>query len=471
MNILLIYPPKENIITTTLPENINKERGFNPPLGLLYIASVVKNNSSHEVKVLDMQVERLGYGDLGKVLSKIKPDLVGIQTLTFTLVDVIKTASIIKDYSSDIPVVLGGPHVTVYPYESLSLKDVDYVLMGEADFTFLKLVENIQNPDELKKIGGAGFKHNGKAYVNTDFEFIADLDTLPFPDRRMVPYEKYYSLLSRNFPITTMMTSRGCPYRCIYCERLGKKFRAISAKLVCDEIEDCLKLGIKEIFIHDDTFTVDKKRVFDICSEIEERHLKFCWDMRGRVDTVNYELLKAIKKCGCNRVSFGVESGSTEILKNLRKGITLEQVEEAFRMCKELGIEILADFMIGSPGETRAHIEQTIKFAKKLKPDYVQFSVTTPYPGTELYKLAISRGIILSDVWKEFSQLPKVSFVPPLWTEYLSREELLDKLKSSYKRFYLSPWFMFREIFKIRSFRELLVKIRAALQLLRKGGK
>lgn len=469
MRIILIYPPTTNIITTTIPKKINQERGFNPPLGLLYIASYLKKNSSHEVYILDAEAERLNDNELHKRIGKINPDLVGIQVLTFTLIDVLKTISIIKNYSREIPVVLGGPHVTLFPYESLAFDDVDYIVMGEGEFAFARLVDNLDNPEELKNIPGVGFKQNGNLSINANVEIISNLDVLPFPDRRMLPYKKYYSLLSKSFPITTMMSSRGCPYRCIYCERLGKKFRAVSAEKVVTEIEDCLSLGIKEIFFHDDTFTVDKQRVIRICSEIKKRNLQFSWDARARIDTVDYNLLKIMKKGGCTRISFGVESGNTEILRILRKDIDLKKTEEVFSVCRELGIETLADFMIGSPGETRVHIKDTIRFAKKLKPDYVQFSVTTPYPGTELYRMALSQGIISKDVWKEFAQCPSVNFVPPLWTEHLSRNELLQLLDFSYRQFYLSFWFIFKEICKIKSLKEFIVKFKAALQILKRG--
>ena len=202
-----------------------------------------------------------------------------------------------------------------------------------------------------------------------------------------------------------------------------------------EEIEHCLSLGIREIFFHDDTFTIDKKRVLTICELINKRGLKFDRDARVRVDTVNYELLSGMKKAGCHRISFGVESGNPRILKNLRKGITLEQVETAFRQCRKLKIQTLADFMIGSPGESRQDIMETISFSRRLGADYAQFSVTTPYPGTDLYREALAKGVIESDVWSEFARNPKEDFIPPLWTENLSREELIELLNTAYKNF------------------------------------
>lgn len=468
MHILLISPPHKNLIITTIPEKINKERGYLPPLGLLYLASYLKHNSIHQITIIDSEAEEMDYSDLKVRIEHLKPDLVGIQVLTFTLIDALKTASLVKNYSGAIPVVFGGPHVTVYPKESLALKDVDYIVRGEGEISFKKILDNLNSETGLHSIDGIGFKINSKMVLTQEPTFIENLDSIPFPDRTFSPYGKYYSLLSKNFPITTMMTSRGCPYNCIYCERMGKKFRAISAEKVIFEIEHCLSLGIKEIFFHDDTFTIDKKRVFSICDLITKKGLNFDWDVRVRVDTVNYELLSSMKKAGCKRISFGVESGTPKILKNLRKGITLEQVKTAFEYCKKLKIQTLADFMLGSPGETKQDIAQTIRFAKKLGADYAQFSVTTPYPGTDLYREAISRGIIKSDTWSEFAKNPSSDFIPPLWTENLSREELINSLNDAYRKFYLSSNFILKELLNIKSIKELITKIRAGLKLFKK---
>lgn len=465
MHIVLISPPKENMVTTMLPEKIDKERGFNPPLGLLYLASSIIKNSDHKVTVIDSEVENLGYPELKKRIEEIKPDLVGIQALTFSLIDALKTARLIKDYSKNLPVVFGGPHVTIFPRESLMMDAVDYIVMGEGEISFKNLIDKMGHKEELKKIKGIGFKDKNELVITEEPLFIEDLNSIPMPDRRLTPYNKYYSLLSKNFPVTTMMTSRGCPYRCIYCERMGKTFRAISAEKVLDEIEDCLNLGIKEIFFHDDTFTIDKKRVFKICELIKNRNLKFDWDVRARVDTVNYELLQAMKSAGLKRISFGVESGNPIVLKNLRKGITLEQVKKTFEDSRKIKLQTLADFMIGSPGETEKDIDETIAFSKSLKADYVQFSITTPYPGTDLYRSALSKGIISSDVWKEFAINPLPGFMPPVWKEYFSREELSALTEKAYKSFYLSPRFLVKELINIRSGKELLKKIKAGLGL------
>lgn len=468
MRIVLISPPRENVINTNLPSKLDQARGYAPPLGLLYIASYIKQHSHHSITVIDCGVEEMSYPALKQKILELKPGLVGIQVLSFTLIDSLKTAAMIKEISLSTLIALGGPHITAYPKESLKNKNVDYVVVNEGEISFTSLADSVGNFSELATIPGIGFKNGNELILTRESSFIADLNTLAIPDRRLTPYIKYYSILSHNSPITTMMTSRGCPYQCIFCERMGKKFRALSPQRVIEEIEDCLNLGIKEILFHDDTFTIDKKRVFEVCGAITRRGLKFDWSARARVDTVNYDLLLAMKKAGCKRLSFGVESANQKILNNLRKGITIEQVEKVFGYTKKLRIKTLADFMIGSPGETKKDIEDTIRFAKKLRANYVQFSLTTPFPGTDLYREALLKGIIKSDVWKDYAENPKSDFTPPLWTENISREELLNLLSIAYKTFYLSTHFVYQELSTIRSFADLSKKVNAGLKLLKR---
>jgi len=300
-------------------------------------------------------------------------------------------------------------------------------------------------------------------------ELISDLDKIPFPARHLTPYKKYSSLLAKRNPITTMITSRGCPYNCLFCMRphLGKKFRARSAKNVVDEIEECVNIGIKEFLIYDDTFTVERKRVMDICNEIMRRRLDIGWDIRTRVDTVDYELLKKMKKAGCERIHYGVEKGNQEQLDILRKGITLKQVKNAFRLTKKVGIGTLAYFMIGGPKETRKTVMQSINFAKMIKPDYAHFSITTPFPATDLYDLALKKAIIKKDVWKEFAKKPGKDFVPPVWDENLSREEMISLLRLAYKKFYTRPVYIINRFLGMKSLHEFRTKVKAGLKVFR----
>jgi len=468
MKILLINPPAKNTLKGNNPTIIDEERGYNPPLGLLYIAGYLEKYSpQHQVEVLDTQVEELTYEDLGAWIRNATPDIVGITAMTFTLIDVLKTAKVVKNISKDIKVILGGPHVYIYPEETISLPEVDFLILGEGEITFAELIDNIDDIEKLKNIKGLVFKSNGKIYNTGLRELIRDLDVLPHPARHLVPYKKYSSLIAKRQPITTMITSRGCPYNCSFCARphLGKRFRARSAKNVVQEMEECVKLGINEFLIYDDTFTIDRQRVLDICDEIIAKKLDIGWDIRVRVDTVDEEMLKKLKRANCERIHYGVEAGTEKILKVLRKGITLDQVKYAFKLTKKIGISTLAYFMIGSPTETKEDILATIEFAKKLNPDFVHITITTPFPATAIYQKGLEEGIIKRDFWRDFALNPNEDFQPQYFEENLTSSELIELINYAYKSFYTRPTYILKELFQVKSFAEFKRKVKAGLKV------
>jgi len=455
------------MITTNVPTIVEGEKGFYPPLGLMYVAAYAEKYTDHEIEIFDTQVENLSYAEIETRIREIKPDVVGIQTITFSLIDALTTAEIVKKIDETIHVNLGGPHVGIYPLETIKRNYIDSLVLGEGEITFTQLINNIEDKEKLRGIKGLVFKDKGEIINTGQSDFIDNLDDIPFPARHLTPYKKYYSLLAKRSPVTTMFTSRGCPYNCLFCDRpsMGKKFRARSAENVVDEFEECYKMGIKEIFIYDDTFTIDRQRVIDICDKILERNLDIGWDIRARVNTVDEELLQKLKAAGCERIHYGVEAGTPEILKVLRKGITLEQAQKAFKMTKDIGIDSLAYFMIGSPGETREQIMETIKFAGNLNPDYVHFSLTTPFPATDLYKQGLNTGIFTNDYWSDFASNPTKDFIPPLWEGELNRDELVALLKKSYKNFYLRPNYIMKKLVAVKSIGELKRKAKAGIKV------
>jgi radical SAM superfamily enzyme YgiQ (UPF0313 family) len=369
----------------------------------------------------------------------------------------------------DIRVVLGGPHVHLYPDETINIPGVDYLVLGEGEVAFAQLIESLDNTDRLEEITGLVFKKNGNVANTGVREMIDNLDEIPFPARHLTPYWRYSSLLAKRVPITTMFTSRGCPYRCAFCDRphLGKKFRARTAENVVDEMEECVNMGIHEFLVYDDTFTIEQQRVFDICDEIIRRKLDIGWDIRTRVDTVTRDMLKRLREANCERIHYGVEAGTDRILKVLRKGVTLEQARNAFKVTKEVGISTLAYFMIGSPTETREEMLQTIEFAQELDPDFVHITILTPFPATAIYRKGLEDGLFKSDFWREFAANPTSDFEPEYWEENLSREELLELVAYAYKSFYTRPRYIIKELAQVRSLNEFMRKVKAGLKVLR----
>lgn len=467
MRVLLIFPPRKKILQADMSDIFEEESGFYPPLGLLYIASYLKENSHHEVEILDTQVSNMDYNQIKEKIIAYSPQVVGITAMTFNLLDVIDTAQVVKEVDSRIHINLGGPHPYIFRKESINLKCVDSLTIGEGEITFTELVNALEKKEPLAKVKGLVYKENDNIIYNEERGFLENLDALPQPDRTLIPYKKYHSVLAKDRLITTMMTSRGCPFRCIYCHRphMGKKFRARSASNIIEEMEKCLELGIREFIFFDDIFTLDKRRVFDICDEILNRKLKVKWSVRARVDTVDYDMLVKLKKAGCKRIQYGIEAGTSKILQVLKKGTTLKQAQKAIQIAKEIGITTLADFMLGSPKETKEDILQTINFALKLNPDYTQFSITTPYPATELYTMGLESGLITQDYWLEFAKKPTSDFKTPVWEENLKKEELAKLLNLAYKRFYTRPQYILKELFSLSSLGEFKRKAKAGLKV------
>lgn len=470
LKVLLINPPRLNMIKTNVPDIVDDSEGigYYPPIGLLYIASMAEKVPGCKVGVLDATVDQLDYAQIEEYIRRESPDVVGIQTMTYTLIDSLETAKVAKKVNKNIHVCLGGPHISIYPEETLNFLEVDSVVIGEGEYIFADLLRAIIMRKDLHTVKGIMFKQAGEKIFTGTRGLIDDINSLPFPSRHLTPIKKYWSILSQSAPITTIISSRGCPYKCIFCERphLGKKFRFRSADNVVNELQGAVESGIKGFIFYDDTFTLDRKRVHDICDEVKRRNLNIDWSIRARVDSVDEPMLIKLRSAGCNMIHFGVESGNPEILKVLKKNINLDQVKKAFYWSKKHGIKTLGYFMLGNPTENRQQILETIAFAKKLNPDYINVSLTTPFPGTELYKMGIEKGVLKSDYWKEFACKPDKNFVPKLWEGPLLEKELQKLLMYAYKSFYSQPRLIIKQLCAVKSLNDLKVKVKMGIKLL-----
>lgn len=474
MKVLLIQPPEFHMITTNVPSVVDEESGAYPPLGLLYVASFLEKHTDHEVEILDTLLDNLDYTEIEEEIRRRKPDVVGIQAMTFTLIDATLTAKVVKSVDKDIPVIFGGPHVYIYPFETMQIPEVDYIIVGEGEETTARLVDAIAKETDKSQVPGIGYRNqNGETKLTPMVPLNQELDALPMPARHLVPQHRYYSVLAQEVPITTMMTSRGCPMQCIFCDRphLGKQFRYRSPESVVDEMQACEEMGIREIFIYDDTFTIRRDRVIDICRLKKERGLKIKWDIRAHINTMSDPVLDALAEAGCTRVHYGVEAGTKEISKVLKKGINLDKTEDIFRKTKQRGITTLGYFMIGNPGETRDQALQTIEFARNLSADYIHLSVATPFPATELYRLGFRSGLYTEDYWREFAKNPKPDFTPRLWTEVMDRDELINLMQYGYQRYYMRAGYIMKRVFELRNWGEFKRKAKAGFRILSWGAK
>src|SRR5580658_352409 len=471
MRVLFINPPSEHMITTNIPSVVDEERGYNPPLGLLYVAGYAKAKTSHEIHVLDCQVEEVSQEEIEDRIRAVNPDVVGIQALTFTIIDARMVAQAAKKANPACKVVMGGPHVHIFARETLAMPEVDFAIKGEGELAFTQLLSALEGEMGFEKVFGLAYRDpvTGQIKDNPPAPPVEDLDALPYPARELTPVHKYYSLIAKHNPITTMFTSRGCPYRCLFCDRptMGRRFRSHSAMSVVNEMEACVKLGIREFFIYDDTFNVNRKRVFEICGEIKKRKLEIAFDIRARADRMDEEMLAELASAGCDRIHYGVESGNAEVLETLLKDLDLDQVRKIFKATRAHGMKTLAYFMIGNPGETREMALNTIDFAKELDPDFVHFSVLTPFPATAIYYKALEEGRFDHDYWAEFAKNPTADFKPKLWEEFMTRDELIGLLKFAYKSFYLRPKMVMKNMSFTHSPIDFYRKAKVGLRMLR----
>jgi anaerobic magnesium-protoporphyrin IX monomethyl ester cyclase len=461
MKILLVNPPRLQLIQAGVPGILHQGGGFSfPPLGLLYLAAVVEKERLAEVVVLDAQWGNMSSADIGRYAASFGADAVGVTTMTTNLVDAWEVLKAVKQYRPEAVTVMGGPHVSQYPDESARLSSIDYVLVGEAEQTFPKLLQAIQGKQaDLESISGLHWvDSNGMSHSNNSAEYSNNLDVLPFPNRTKLPLEKYGTLTSRSKIATSILSSRGCPYQCTFCDVPKTKVRYRAAVNFVDEIEWCLSQGIREFHAFDDTFNVSNDRVIEICRELINRKINVTWSLRGRVNVLSDEVAGYLKKAGCYRLHLGIESGVPRILDLMKKRINPEKVLQAVATAKRHGLQVHGFFLIGFPTETVEEINQTIAFARQLQLDYTQFSVTTLFPGTEIYRWAMERGIVQGDVWREFAGNPDPGFAPPVWDENINASELYRIMKRAYWSFYLRPQYIWKSLKSLRTVREIALR-------------
>lgn len=451
MKILLINPVIKDKIWAGIPQNCSKDIFLFPPLGLMYIEAYLDKFSHHETKIIDALADNLSYDNLKIRVEEFMPDIVGVTVLTHNIKSVAKTINAIKSINHKFHLSIGGPHVTAYPNESIMLENVDSALSGYCEKSFMDLADAIEQHKNLKDIDGIILKTGNEIYINETKQNIS-LDLLPFPDRIKNNFKKYYTPATQTDKVTTLISGRGCPQRCTFCNTY-QKYESRSVTNIVDEIQYCYGIGVEEIYFIDDTFNVTLDRVVSIANEILKRNLKIKWGFKARCDNITAEMLQTIKKAGCVKIHYGVETGSDYGLKQLNKKITLEQIKQTFKLTKKYGIRTIAFFMLGCPHDkTKTDILNTIKFALEIKTDYAVFAIFSPYPDTISYKNAIEKGIIKKDLWKDFILNPHLNILPDTcWEEFFIKDELFKLLKLAHKKFYFRPFYILKTLLNAHS--------------------
>jgi len=409
MRVMLINPPYPIIESLTMP------------LGLLYLAARLEQ-AGCEVHLEDLQLCRSPLTRLESTLHQHPPAVAGITSFSLNLSLASKILKKVKRLSPDTITVWGGPHVSFDDQDILRGHPwVDVIVRGEGEETLVEVVDRVRQGKSLEAVMGITWRGiDGNLQANPSRPFREDLDQLPRPAWHLLKLSQYRAFGDG----ASLMTSRGCPHRCVFCvgrKMIGAKGRFRKAEAVVDEMEALAQLGFRRMRIEDDLFTFRRERALAICKEMDRRGLTIRWRAYSRVDTIDAELLGWMQKTGCERLLYGAESGSPEILKKIRKGITPEQTRQAVEMTRDAGIGVLASFVLGLPGETPQTLQQTLEFAESLRVPYT-LNLLTPYVGTEIREKAEEWGIqVISNEWRHYGQGEPLTSTPSVTPWHLSR--------------------------------------------------
>ena len=462
VKVALVYPPYGAVRNEPGIKTVKENYGIFPSLSLLYVAGILEQ-AGCDVIFIDAHAEDLTLEETVARLQAFGPSFIGYTLTTylfFQSMDWIKAIRAVVD----VPVIVGGVHLSIYPRETLTYDSIDYAVTNEAEFALPELLGALVRGGDLSQVRGVAFKQPDGQVVVTPKAADCDVDDSPFPARQLIDNSIYYSFISQYKNFSCFITSRGCPYKCIFCEQGSKPFRARSPKNVVDELEVCYKeFGIRELDFFDSSFTIRKDRVIAICDEIQRRKLNIVWAARTRVDCITDDVLAAMRRGGCNRIYYGIESGNREILQTLKKSTSLEMYRDVVSRTKAHGINTFGYFMVGNPHETEASIRQTIRLALDLDLDYAQFSKVTPMPATEMYTLLLKETG--RDYWREHILSGSDEDIPRPMCD-MSDEEIQRWCRLAYLRFYYRPKYMMRAVKRLKSGEELKRSVGTAWQML-----
>ncbi len=430
-----------------------------PPVSQLLVTTVLKE-AGHEASLLDAAALQMTMDEIKEKVKQEKYDVIQMLTSTMTMVEDAEILLELKQVRPELKTMVTGSQPTFMPQATLSRKGIDFIIMREQEAICRDLVNALaQGGDAYKQVLGIGYKdERNNIVINPPAPMIRDLDELPVADRTLLPQNvDYFNPIVKRMPFTTMFTTRGCTAKCTYCTSpffYGEKVRFRSAEKVVNEMEYCQNQGYREIFFRDELFTASKKRVLEICQGIKDRKLDLTWICSSRVNNVDDEILAAMKDAGCHLIRFGVESGVQEILDNVHKDITVEETRRALELCHKYKIDTHAHCIIGSPGETKETIEQTLNFIIDIDPTIITFGITTPYPGTPLFnEVAKVHPDIGDGSQMDISRLHTDTFFNQFFTE-LSNEEMSKEIRRIYRRFYLRPSYVWKWLKRIDSLQE-----------------
>lgn len=424
--------------------------GAFPPLGLAHLGAFLRE-AGHDVSILDAHIENISSSEL---LNFLPPDceVFGFTSTSKLWPVVAESIRRVKKKFPDKLVVAGGPQITAYPRESLQSAPADIGVIGEGEEALAEIISRYSSGKSYAGVPQTVVLKNTTVVINPPFPHSLDLDQAPPPALDLLPLEKYQCVTAQK-PFITMVTTRGCPYRCAFCSQsyFNEKVRMEKAETVVSRMEDYYRhYRVKEIIIFDDVFTLNRERVMAICDLIRDSGIRVKLDIRARVDNVDRELLRRLFEAGCHRIHFGIESGTQRILDRMQKDITINQITEAVDAAEAAGMEVRGYFILGYPGETMEEIEATLAFSRRLNLDWASFTLATPNPRTKLLEDALKAGLVGFDFYREYTR-GGVLGPPPVFPPSGSSLRALKRMKNrGYIRFYLQgrvirhflPWLL-----------------------------
>jgi anaerobic magnesium-protoporphyrin IX monomethyl ester cyclase len=435
MKVVFVHPHGSNWMGSQ--KDITSIFNLMPPLGLMSIAAYLEERGV-EVEIIDCYGTSAGIDELAADIVARCPDTVGFSCTTSCFLEGYAIAERLKDKDDGINVVFGGAHASAVGPALLDVfPAIDYLVMGEGELTFYELISSAR--ENVDSIPGVGYRLGGKGTLSSVRQNIEDLDSLPFPAYHLLPeFPKRYYLPLFSYPTapnTSVISSRGCPYQCSYCDRsvFRKGFRANSPAYVHEHLDYLHRdFGIRHVFFYDDLFTFDRGRIEALCVLKEKKRLPVTYNCIARLEHVDEELLVLLKRSGCWQVNFGIESGDPELLGKHRKGYALDEVHRKLLMVKNAGMRVKGLFMVGLPGETEQSIRRTIDYALSLPLDEINVTKFTPFPGAPVYRTIGEHGDFTED-WPAMNCMNFV-FVPRGLTRERMEELYNEFIRSFYRR-------------------------------------
>lgn len=429
------------------------------PLNLCYLAAYAREkHPSWTFRILDAEAEGLSHEQTVQQAVDENPDVIGITANTCVFDSILDLTLMLKQRLPEVKIVLGGPHPSALPQNTLADAPVDFAVMGEGELTFEELLVALdKNREEFQDIQGLVYRTPaGEIIVNAPRPLTEDLDQFPFPARDLVNNDLYFAPPTKSVgtgPSTLISTSRGCPCNCGFCSAQNvwtRRLRVRSPKNVVDELQECVeKYKISTFNFADEFFTAIKPRAMEICAMILERGLKIRWVCSARAQQLDEETLRAMKRAGCRELSFGIESGNQNILSLMQKGTDLEEIRRVIKRTKKVGLKTHAGYIIGYPGETEETIQDTVNFARELNTDIAAFWIASPLPGSDLYLLAKQKGYLRTDAkWADYSPLSNNRQVMQL--PNLSPERVRFLHRKALRQYYFRPGYILRRLTMLR---------------------